>query len=246
MPKTFLTAQWRNLVFANYPVPPEILLPYLPAFTEPDPWNGSCYVSLVGFMFEQTKVKGIAFPFHQNFEEFNLRFYVRYPDGGEWKRGVVFVKEIVPKPLISTIANVLYGEKYVSLPMRHRWNKEPDETQTVEYSWKMDGQWDYIRVNASGTGSPLVPGSHEEFITEHYWGYTRMGEKVTSEYEVVHPRWNIFPVNRCEIGCSAEKLYGPQFAACLAGPPETVFLAEGSPVAVKEGRQIRASPGNNA
>ena len=175
-----------------------------------------------------------------------MRFYVRHQDGRDWKRGVVFAKEIVPKPLISIIANTLYGQKYVSLPMGHQWKRETDETQTVEYSWKIDGQRDYIRVNASGSGSPLLPGSHEEFITEHYWGYTRIGEKVTSEYEVVHPRWNIYPANDCEIQCSAEKLYGRKFAACLAGPPETVFLAEGSPVAVKKGKQIRASHANNA
>ena len=95
---------------ANYEVSPEILKKYLPYKTELDVWNGQCYASIVGFQFLETQVLGIKFPFHTNFDEVNLRFYVRYNDNGEWKRGVVFIKEIVPKVMITFVANTLYNE----------------------------------------------------------------------------------------------------------------------------------------
>ncbi len=107
MAKTFLKAEWRKLVMANYAVDPALLMNYLPNKTELDFWNGTCYVSLVGFMFQNTKVMGIKIPFHVDFEEVNLRFYVRYKDAGEWKRGVVFIKEIVPKPMLKIVANTI-------------------------------------------------------------------------------------------------------------------------------------------
>jgi hypothetical protein len=241
MARTFLTAEWRKLVMANYAVDPALLRPYLPAHTELDAWNGTHYVSLVGFLFRNTKVLGIGFPGHGRFEEFNLRFYVRYRDGDAWKRGVVFVKEIVPKPLITLVANALYKEHYQTLPMRHRWETPGDGTLRVEYAWQVAGQWDHIRVTADATGHPLAAGSEEEYITEHFWGYTRLGDRVTSEYEVAHPRWDIHPVRAFDIRCSAATLYGPAFAEPLAADPVSVFLAEGSPVLVKTGKQIRAA-----
>ena len=86
---SFLKAEWRKLILANYKVEPELLKPYLPYGTELDLWQDSCYLSLVGFMFVNTKIKGVKIPFHVNFEEVNLRFYVKRYDNGEWKRGVV-------------------------------------------------------------------------------------------------------------------------------------------------------------
>ncbi len=241
MASTFLTAEWRQLVMANYAVDPALLRPYLPAHTELDTWNGTHYVSLVGFLFLRTKVLGIGFPGHGRFEEFNLRFYVRYHDGNAWKRGVVFVKEIVPKPLITLVANVLYKEHYQTLPMRHRWETPGDGTLRVEYAWRVNDHWDHIRVTADAAGQPLAPGSEAEYITEHFWGYTRLGDHVTSEYEVAHPRWDIHPVRNFDIKCSAATLYGPAFAEPLAAAPVSVFLAAGSPVLVKTGKQIRAT-----
>src|SRR5450432_2463378 len=101
----FLKAEWNNLIMASYTIEPALLKPYLPRYTELDFYNGNTYVSLVGFMFNNTRIPGMKIPFHVNFEEVNLRFYVRYKDNGEWKRGVVFIKEIVPKLAISYVAN---------------------------------------------------------------------------------------------------------------------------------------------
>jgi len=132
---SFLKAEWRRLVLANYEVAPDVLKPYLPYRTELDIYDGICYVSLVGFMFKNTKVLGVKIPGHVNFEEVNLRFYVRFKEDGVWKRGVVFVKEIVPKHAITFVANNIYNEVYETRNMSHNWEKRENELFTA-YRWK--------------------------------------------------------------------------------------------------------------
>ncbi|CCG98181.1 Protein of unknown function DUF2071 [Fibrella aestuarina BUZ 2] len=241
---TFLTAEWRNLIFANYAIDRQVLEPLVPYGTELDEFNGVCYGSLVGFYFQNVKMLGkVAVPFHREFEEFNLRFYVRRRTDTGWKRGVVFVKEIVPKLAITLVANTLYGEPYATHPMRHSWQTDGAQ-QTIGYEWKVGANWNHIRVQADRAGHPLVPGSEEEFITEHYWGYTKRASLAgsggrTSEYEVVHPSWLIYPVHDFSVHCDVTTLYGPQFAPFFDRPPQSVFLADGSAVAIQSGATIR-------
>lgn len=230
--KLFLTGEWRNLIMANYIIDPAILLPFVPAKTELDYWNNNCYVSLVGFMFEQTRVKGIKIPFHVNFPEVNLRFYVRYKEDNEWKRGVVFISEIVPKPAISFIANTLFGEHYTAMPMKYKKHIEKHGALSVEYKWKKNNQWNNISVTADAAPGILQDGSEEEFITEHFWGYTFMNHKRTGEYKVAHPRWNIHPVTSYKIDCDFGSLYGSEFKMLETQKPASVFLAEGSAIKV--------------
>ena len=239
MTTTFLTAEWRKLIFANYAIDRRVLEPLTPYGTELDEFNGVCYGSLVGFYFQHVKMFGkLSVPFHREFEEFNLRFYVRRKTPTGWKRGVVFVKEIVPKFAITLVANTLYGEPYETRPMRHQF-EQTEQRQQIKYEWKVGADWNYIQVDADQNGHSLTPDSEEAFITEHYWGYTGRGAGRTSEYEVVHPSWLIYPVHSHDVRCSIAKLYGPQFAPFFEQPPATVFLAEGSAVAIKSGAAIR-------
>ncbi|RYU97143.1 YqjF family protein [Emticicia agri] len=234
---TFLDAQWRKLLMANYEVSPEILQKYLPYKTELDIWNNRCYVSLVGFLFVETKVLGIKFPFHVNFEEVNLRFYVRYNDNGNWKRGVVFIKEIVPKMMITLVANTVYNENYATHACKHEIT-ESDSQLFVKYSWKSKSGWNHLQATASNQSHAILPDSEEEFITEHYWGYARYSDKKTNEYEVTHPRWNVYPVTDYEIQCNFSELYGDDFAFLKNTIPASVLLAEGSEIAVLKGKTI--------
>jgi uncharacterized protein YqjF (DUF2071 family) len=237
----FLTAEWRKLIMINYKIDPSILLSYLPGKTELDYWNNNCYVSLVGFMFQNVRVKGIKIPFHINFPEVNLRFYVRFKDKSnsvteEWKRGVVFISEIVPKPAISFIANTLFHENYSTMPMKFSWKNDNKEIMKVGYSWKKKGCWNKMEVIVSSNAHPLVSGSEEEFITEHFWGYSAYSKEKTSEYHVVHPRWDIYPVNSFILDCDFESLYGSSFASLTGKEPDSVFLAEGSAIEVFQKR----------
>jgi uncharacterized protein len=237
MARTFLKAEWRKLVMANYVVDAEVLQPLLPLHTELDLWEGKCYVSLVGFLFVNTKVKGLRIPYHVNFEEVNLRFYVKHFDGNEWKRGVVFVKEIVPRFALTFVANILYGEPYITLPMSHTIKSAGDQLN-VEYRWIKSGKTNALGVVALSDPQELAAGSEEEFITEHFWGYTKRRRGFTSEYEVAHPRWVTYPVISTHIDIDFQSVYGARFAFLQNMQPHSVFLAEGSEIVVKGGKKL--------
>ncbi|MCA0236684.1 MAG: DUF2071 domain-containing protein [Bacteroidetes bacterium] len=233
MPSAFLTAQWRRLVMLNYAIEPERLLPFLPAHTELDIWNDTCYVSLVGFRFLDTRLKGIAIPFHRDFTEINLRFYVRRNDPQTgWKRGVVFISELVPLPAIAWVANTVYREHYGVRTMRHQWFEEREMKQT-EYAWRQHGRWHSFGVQTDPAPVVMKPGSEAEFITEHYWGYARRNATQTIEYQVEHPRWEVYPIRAWHGEVDFGAVYGPAFSDLNTKDPVSVFLAEGSEVVVR-------------
>lgn len=236
MSAAFLTAQWRRLVMINYAIDPDVLKPYLPAFTEPDIWNNTSYVSLVGFRFLNIRLKGQRIPWHENFTEINLRFYVRYqdPETG-WKRGVVFISEIVPLPAVAWVANTIYNERYEVRPMRHVWQETKEQFQT-EYSWRNKGRLHSFGVQSDAVPVALKAGSEAEFITEHFWGYARRSTKKTVEYQVEHPRWDVYPIRAWHAEVDFGSVYGPAFAGLSKAEPVSVFLAEGSDIVIRERR----------
>jgi uncharacterized protein len=236
---SFLTARWEQLAVANYVIDPGLLQKYLPYGTELDLFKGECIVSLVAFMFRDTKVMGIKFPFHSNFEEVNLRFYVKRQDGTEVKRGVVFIREIVPKRLISFIANLFYQENYRTYSMAHRWDIGKEKRE-VEYAWRSrtSGSNSFI-VNAGVNAEQIIEESSEEFILEHYWGYAQAGISKSVEYEVRHPKWKHYPVQSFDIDVDFAAVYGPDFGFLTETTPQSVFLAEGSEISVEQKKIIK-------
>ncbi|QLC67374.1 DUF2071 domain-containing protein [Flavobacterium sp. LPB0248] len=237
----FLKAEWKNLALFNYEIDAEILEKYLPAGTQIDIWNNKCYVSLVGFMFKNTKVLGLKVPFHIDFEEVNLRFYVKRFENGVWKRGVVFIKEIVPKKAITFIANTLYQEHYETQKMRYE-IIENQNTNTFIYQWKNDKEWNTIEIETQKDLSKIEIDSEAEFITEHYFGYTKIDEETTFEYEVTHPRWEQFEVVNHRIDIDFEKNYGNDFGFLQTQKPTSIFLAQGSKITVKNKRKLQMLP----
>jgi uncharacterized protein len=240
MASTFLTAEWCKLIMAHYVVAEELLQTYLPVGTELDLYHGRCYVSLVGFLFQNTRLKSVPIPFHRTFEEINLRFYVRHTKStGEQRRGVVFISELVPRFALSLVANAIYGEPYRSVPVRHSWD-EDGEQRTVCYQWRYKSRWNKLQVRAALDPQPIEANSAEEFFTEHYWGYTKRGTW-TSEYAVLHPRWMIYPIQQHSIDVDFGALYGNGFAFLTTSQPESVLLAEGSEIEVRAGERIAAA-----
>lgn len=238
--RTFLTAQWRWLAMLNYAVDSDALFPLTPPGTELDLFRGTAYVSVVGFRFLDTRVLGLPVPLHRNFDEVNLRFYVRrIGEDGAWRRGVVFVREVVPRAAIALIARTLYNEPYIALPMRHE--LRPPEGRSagqIEYAWRYRNRWNTITAAIAGAPTPTAEGSFEEFITEHYWGYTRRRDGGTSEYRVEHPRWSAWRAARAELDIDAAALYGAAFVAPLSAPPSSALVADGSAVSVSRGIRI--------
>jgi len=245
----FLSARWHALAMLNYAPDPAGHAPLVPRGTVLDSHDGRTYVSVVGFLFLGTRVLGLPIPFHRNFEEVNLRFYVRREVSGEVRRAVTFVKEIVPRWAIATTARWTYNEPYLALPMQHSVggparefvrqtagfsaaSADRSSLSSVSYSWRFAGRWNSLWVRHQGESAALVDGSHEQFIAEHYWGYCPQRDGGTVEYRVVHPSWRVWQGADAQLDCDVAALYGPQFVPFLQGPPATAFVADGSEVAV--------------
>ncbi len=239
MPQTFLTAEWRHLLMLNYETPRDLLLPYLPAGVELDLYEDRALVSLVGFRFLNTRVLGrLPVPFHRNFDELNLRFYVvRHMLDGEVRRGVCFIREFVPRAAIAFVARTLYEEPYSAVPMRHTLALDAMPPR-VAYGVKMGGHWHTMYGQPVGAPVLATDDPAITFITEHYWGYTKRSSGQTSEYQVVHPVWQARRVVDGGFDGDARALYGPQWAEVLRARPHSAFLADGSAVSVLSGEPL--------
>jgi uncharacterized protein YqjF (DUF2071 family) len=236
MHRPFLTARWESLVVLNYRCPPALLEPLVPRGTELDAWNGETLVSLVGFLFTDTRVRGFAIPFHRTFEEVNLRFYVRRTtSSGEVRRAVVFIRELVPRRAIAAVARWIYNEPYIAVPMAHRVSLTAEHGGSVSYSWRYLCDRFAVNVEVSGPSRPLVPGSEAEFVTEHFWGYTRQRDGGTLEYKVEHPTWDVWESSAPIFTGPAASLYGATFGGILSAPPRSTLVASGSEVVVYSG-----------
>jgi uncharacterized protein len=246
--RAFLTAEWRYLVMLNYDVDPAVLHALVPRHTVLDLWNGRAIASVVGFRFLRTRVLGVPIPLHRNFEEVNLRFYVRHTTyEGEVRRGVVFVRELVPRPAIAVVARFAYNEPYLSVPMRSTVPLAPvEDPGRVSYGWRTGSRWQSVAATASGPPALPETTSEEAFITEHFWGYTRQRDGGTIEYEVKHPRWRVWSAIAPALDADVPRLYGPSFARALAAKPVSAFIAEGSAVTVHRPRRLAALSAANA
>ncbi len=234
---SFLTAEWKKLAFANYKVSPSLLQPYVPVGTELDFWKGDCYISLIGFMFQKVKLLKLSIPFHMNFEEVNLRFYVKRKTSEGWRRGVVFIKELVPLKALSWVANTVYNEHYETVPMKHTWVFDQDH-QSITYRWKQQANWQTFCIKAALDAKPLENESKEEFITEHYFGYSKISASKTNEYQVHHPRWKHYKVIDADVNVDFVANYGPAFSFLNNEQPNSLILAEGSEVSVDQKRTL--------
>jgi uncharacterized protein len=239
----FLTAEWQHLAMLNYEVDAGLLIPFVPAGTELDRWSDKAFISLVGFRFLKTKMFGVLpIPMHSNFEEVNLRFYVRRQAGNqagsEVRRGVVFIREMVPRWAIAFVARTFYHENYVALPMAHEIHAVRDNGLSVAYRWRGGKCWSGISLETKGDSEFAGDGSFEQFITEHYWGYAAQPGGGCVEYRVTHPSWRIWQVRQSAFDGDAGRFYGKDIAEVLQGKPQSAFLAEGSAVTVMRGRRL--------
>jgi uncharacterized protein YqjF (DUF2071 family) len=235
----FLRADWRWLAMLNYEADPSVLDGLVPAGTEIDLYEGACFLSVVGFRFLRTRVWGVPVPFHRDFDEVNLRFYVRRRAADGWRRGVVFVKELVPRRAVAWVARTLYGENYHAVPMRHEVVPPTDAAPgSVAYEWRAGKTWHGLRIDIAGKPAAAAEDSQARFITEHYWGYAGGAGRRTNEYEVQHPSWWIWNGENPTLRLDAAAVYGDRFADVLAGPPASAFVADGSAVTVHQGTRL--------
>jgi uncharacterized protein len=231
--KLFLSAKWENLILITYDVDPGVLEPHMPHGLELDIANGRAFVSLVAFNFIDTRVKGFKIPFHVNFPEINLRFYVK----NKMKRGVIFISEFVPRLAISFIANKFYNEKYRIAKMKSS-SILTNSKILLEHKILLNKKEYFIAIEADN--SPYLPeiNSIEHFFKEHQWGFGTSRTGKTLIYKVEHPFWEIFPVIKFDQNFDFGAIYGNQWEFLNEKQPYNIICAKGSAVKVFEGSII--------
>jgi uncharacterized protein len=225
--RPFLTARWSNLAILTYEVPPSLLAPHLPEGLEFDSRGGATFASLVAFDFEDTRVRGVGWPGFRRFPEINLRFYVRRGD----RRGVVFIREFVPQPLVSWLARAIYNEPYVVAPIQSGVAEGAKEI-TAHRLLRWRGRSHIIKVSGLKPAVRPRQDSEEHFFKEHQWGFGHDRRGRTLVYEVRHPVWDIYPVQSWSLDFDWAQVYGPSWSCFSAATPASVVLAAGSPVSV--------------
>lgn len=223
----FLSAYWKKLLVVNYEIDSSVLQNHVPRGTSLDDFDGKYYISLVAFMFLKNKLWGLipTFP-HYNFEEANLRYYIKREEESEVKKGVAFIREVVPSQIIAWTARTFYNEPYVKLPMSHIW-----ENDLIRYSWGDREQYS-LECQIDSDLKELEENSFPFFILEHYWGYTPQKDGSTLEYQVEHPPWQYYDVKNVKVSEGLRDFYGQEFKAVLSQKPHSAFVAEGSPIKV--------------
>lgn len=227
--KPFLTATWSNLLLITYEVGAESLQLRLPEGLELDTIDGTPFVSLVAFDFLDTEVKGVKWPGFRNFPEINLRFYVREPTTG--RRGVCFIRELVPSRAIARIARALYNEPYEHAKMQSAVH-DNGQFIFVQHDWEWNRRPHRVRVTSNVRPHTPADDSVAHFFKEHKWGFGSSKKGETLVYEVRHPTWEVYPVRSHNIDVDFGTLYGAEFAQLTDREPYSVVHAVGSPVAV--------------
>jgi uncharacterized protein YqjF (DUF2071 family) len=235
MGSTFLRANWENLIMANYEIEPSTLAPYLPKGVELDFYNNKTYVSLVGFMFKNTRLFGLPIPFFGSFEEINLRFYVKKIENRKTKKGVVFINETVPFKIVALLANKLYKEHYISIPTKN--SIDITENKDIKFEWKINDRWNSLAVKSDTNKYKIEQGTIEEFIFERYFGFTKLSASSTQEYKIHHPKWMTHKILNSQIDCDFRSMYGDAFSMLNNQTPDSILLAEGSQVSVNWKRE---------
>ena len=228
----FLKADWENIIMANYEIDPQILLPYLPNGVEIDLFEDKCYISLVGFMFKNTQLFNVPIPWFGTFEEINLRFYVVRKEGNQIKRGVVFINETIPYPIVAWVANKLYKEHYTVVATKHEQEVNSD-FQKIKFEWLVNSKWNNMEVSYSFGTDKMKKDSLEQFIYDHYFDYTKVSNTKTEEYKLQHPSWKTHTILNYEIECDFQAMYGTDFAILNETKPVAVFIAKGSKVGIE-------------
>ena len=240
MTRAFLSAAWRHLAMLNYRVEPRLLAPYVPPGTMLDLWDGAPFMSVIAFLFDDTKILGVPIPFHTTFPEVNLRIYTRREAGDETRRGVTFIRELAPRHAVAWTARFAYNEPYRALPMRRRiaMAADPGGSTSVDYEWSAGGAWSGVHMTARGRPIPIQSGSHEDFIAHRRWGFTRQRDGSSIEYQVEHARWNAWQPLTFRLDGDPSRVFPADLARELTRPPDSAFLVDGSGVTVSTPARI--------
>ena len=235
--RIFLKANWLRLASANYVVDPSILEKHIPNGTVLEAHNGKYFVSLVAFRYCETRLLNVRVPYHNIFEEINLRFYVkREITPGNWRSEVAFTKLFFPKTALTLVAKHIYKENYETKKMRHNWSDNGNELFT-SYGLKKN-RWHSFDLVSDKKSSPIFSNTSEDFFSKHYWGTSKINRKSCTIYKIDHPVWESHKVLRSNISFDFNTVFGAEFKHLTNTEPDSTHLFNGSKVLVHKKKTV--------
>ena len=231
--KLSLATEFRKVALINYIVPPEILDKYLPKHTEPDLYNGNCYISLVGFHVHNLKLNDIKLPVIKDFEEIDLQIYVKRFNGASWVKGVVVISRIFEQPGLTVLTNTIFKTNYNSYPTRGE-VKQTEEQLEVKYSWEYKDISQSFSVISSHLAAPYDKNSEAAFLLDRPFGFIKAGEEETYQYTINHASWHLYTVEEYSVDVDFSRQFDPTFNILNSRVPQSVMLTEGSSVEIGE------------
>ena len=243
-PPGFISANWRNLIVLSWPIDDRIIRPQLPKALEIDRCNGQTYVSLVALTIQNLRLCGLpAWP--ATFPQLNIRCYVRRPmPDGTCRRGVTFLKQLVPHRTTALAARLFYREPFAAIPRLQTGHNTPGQPQPpanrISYGWQTAGQSGGLWAESEPPFAPAEPDSLADFLTARYWGYNSQDAGTVREYAVARAAWAVSPASNCGVDGNLTGLLGPELAAALTGHPATALIAAGGPVKISPPRRLSA------
>ena len=245
----FITAHWQNLALLSWSIDDSAVTRLLPQGLEIDRFNGNAFVSAVGLTVSNLRVLGVS-TWPTRFEQVNFRFYVRQRlISGGYRRGVVFLKQLVPHRTTALTARLVYGEPFAPVPISHDC-REPhtgllDAHREFTYSWRRNGQMEGLRAETDLAAEFPGPGSLAEFLTVRHWGYNGRPGDHTKGYAVSRPAWAVRPATAWRFDCDVATLLGGAFARGMSTAPASVLMTSGCQAKIGWPRRLSSIPATN-
>ncbi|WP_121821361.1 YqjF family protein [Halostella salina] len=154
--------QWRDLLFAHYPVAPDWLRPHLPDAATLDTYDGQAWLGVVALT--MTDVRPSFAPFGRTFPQVNLRTYVTI-DGDP---GVYFLSMDADERLGVTAARRTLGVPYylADASVRRRGAEVTFESERVQ-AGEPDARF-RATYEPDGPLEPVEDGSFGSYAVDRY------------------------------------------------------------------------------
>jgi uncharacterized protein YqjF (DUF2071 family) len=173
---------WNDLLFAHWPIAPEVLRPLVPQPLALDTFDGQCWVAVAPFHMTGVRARFTpAVPGISAFPELNVRTYVTFSG----KPGVYFFSLDAASRLAVWAARMSYRLPYYFASMEVREAGGFFHYRSLRADGKALLRARYLPVKAVEL---RVPGTLEHWLTERYCLYT-VARSSVFRAEIHHEPW---------------------------------------------------------
>lgn len=185
-----MAQRWHDLLFAHWPLPPEVLRPLVPGALPLDTLAGQAWLGIVPFRMSGVRPRFLpAVSWLSDFPELNVRTYVTL-DG---KPGVYFFSLDAGNPVATVLARW-----FAHLPYYHATMRCVPRDGGIEYVSRRAHRHAapaefHAFYRPTGPTFHAAPDSLDYWLTERYCFYAPTADGRIYRCEVAHAQWVLQP-----------------------------------------------------